>query len=158
MTVSTSTTASLQSVSNNHGILELLLIDHPSFASPVRIVNDTRDWTIGADTYIALPFTLKLPSQVQNENPRASIQIDNVGREISGLLEGLPTTDFLTATLRVVSRATPSVVDFEFIADLSAISVTPVALSASFGLDDTMRRSAVRLRFDPTTAPALFAG
>lgn len=156
--VSTTTISALQSTSDNQGILELLLIDHSSFSAPVRIVNDTRDWVIGSDTYIGLPFLLKLPNQAQKENPRATLQVDNVGRSLTKLLEGLPVGASLTATVRIVSRATPTVVDFEFIGQLTAITVTPTIMSCTFGLDDSMRRSAVLVRFDPTNAPALFVG
>lgn len=148
----------LQSISDPHGILELLLIEHPSFTSPVRVVNDTRDWRISGNVWVGLPFTLKLPSQVQKENPRASLVVDNVGRELTALLEDLPVGSALTATIRVATRATPTAVAFEFVGQLTNISINQTAMTCSFGNDDTMRQSAVRLRFDPTTAPALFAG
>jgi hypothetical protein len=158
MTVSQTTIASLQSTSDGYGILELLLIDHASFSSPVRVVNDTRDWVIGVDTFVGLPFSLKLPSQVQKEQPRATLQIDNIGRELTALVEALPVGASLTATIRVVSRATPTVTDYEFISQLSGINITPTVMSCVLGPDETMRQSAVRIRFDPVNAPALFAG
>ena len=150
--------AQLQSITDNHGFLELLVIDHASFTSPVRIVNDTRNWVIGADTYVALPFSIRLPTQAQQENPRAQIRIDNVGRELASAIEGLPVGASLVATLQMVSRATPSVVDYEFVAQLSGINMTPTQVSATMGPDDTMRQTAVRIRFDPVNAPALFQG
>lgn len=156
--VSQATTTALQSITDNHGILELLLIDHASFASPVRLVNDTRDWTIGADTYIGLPFRLKLPKQTSKENPRAQIQIDNIGREITSLLEGLPVGSSMLATIRIVGRSTPTVVDYEFVSPMSSISVTATVITATIGPDDSMRGAAVRVRYDPTNAPGLFSG
>lgn len=150
--------AQLQSVTDNHGFLELMVIDHASFASPVRIVNDTRDWTIGGNTYVALPFGIKLPTQAQQETPRAQIRIDNVGRELTAAIEGLPVGASLVATLQLVSRATPTVVDYEFVAQLSGINITPTMVTANMGVDDTMRQTAVRIRFDPVNAPALFQG
>lgn len=150
--------AQLQQVTDNHGFLELMVIDHASFASPVRIVNDTRDWVIGGHTYVALPFGVKLPTQAQQENPRAQIRIDNVGRELTSAIEGLPVGASLLATLQLVSRATPTVVDYEFIAQLSGINITPTLVTANMGPDDTMRQTAVRVRFDPVNAPALFQG
>lgn len=156
--VSQATTTALQSITDNHGILELLLIDHASFASPVRLVNDTRDWTIGADTYIGLPFRLKLPNQTSKENPRAQIQIDNIGREITSLLEGLPVGSSMLATIRIVGRSTPTVVDYEFVSPMSSISVTATVITATIGPDDSMRGAAVRVRYDPTNAPGLFSG
>lgn len=150
--------AQLQQVTDNHGFLELMVIDHASFASPVRIVNDTRDWVIGGHTYVALPFGVKLPTQAQQENPRAQIRIDNVGRDLTSAIEGLPVGASLLATLQLVSRATPTVVDYEFIAQLSGINITPTLVTANMGPDDTMRQTAVRIRFDPVNAPALFQG
>lgn len=150
--------AQLQQVTDNHGFLELMVIDHASFASPVRIVNDTRDWVIGGHIYVALPFGVKLPTQAQQENPRAQIRIDNVGRELTAAIEGLPVGASLLATLQLVSRATPTVVDYEFIAQLSGINITPTMVTANMGPDDTMRQTAVRIRFDPVNAPALFQG
>lgn len=150
--------AQLQQVTDNHGFLELMVIDHASFASPVRIVNDTREWVIGGETYVALPFGVKLPTQAQQENPRAQIRIDNVGRELTAAIEGLPVGASLLATLQLVSRATPTVVDYEFIAQLSGINITPTLVTANMGPDDSMRQTAVRIRFDPQNSPALFQG
>lgn len=150
--------AQLQQITDNHGFLELLLIDHASFSSPVRIVNDARDWTIGGVVFVGLPFAVKLPTQAQQETPRAQLRIDNVGRSLTAAIEGLPVGASMLATLRVVSRATPTVTDYEFVAQLSGISITPTLVTASMGPDDTMRQSAVRVRFDPANAPGLFAG
>lgn len=156
--VSSASRSQLQATDDPHGFIELLLIEHSSWPSPVRIVSDTRDWVIGGHTYIGLPVRFKLPSQAQGENPRARLQMDNVGRELTGLLEGLPVGASLLATLQVVSRATPEVVDYEFIALLGSISVTPTVVSAVMGPDDTLRQSAVRVRFDPANTPGIFPG
>ena len=158
MTVSNASRARLQASSDPHGFLELLLIEHASWTDPVRVVNDTRDWVIGGQTWIALPFRVRLPNQVQGESPRAQLQIDNVGRELTAAIEALPVGSTLLATLRIVSRATPSVVDCEFISLLGGISITPTAVTCTMGPDDTLRQSAVRVRFDPANAPGLFAG
>lgn len=151
-------TAQLQTISDGVGFLELLEIDHDSFASPVRVVNDTRNWTIGGNEYIGLPFRVKLPSQANKENPRAQLQIDNIGREITSLLEGFPVGASMLATIRIVSRSTPTVNDYEFVSPLSSISVTPTTITASIGPDEVMRGAAVRVRYDPFNAPGLFSG
>ena len=156
--VSAPSRAQLQASSDAHGFLELMTIEHASWTSPVRVVNDTRDWVIGGNTFIGLPFKLQLPNQAQGESPRAKLQIDNVGRSLTASLEALPPGAALLCTLQVVSRATPTVVDFDFVAQLGGISVTPTAVTCTLGPDDTLRQSAVRVRFDPATTPGLFAG
>lgn len=151
-------TAQLQTISDGVGFLELLEINHDSFTSPVLVVNDTRNWTIGGREYVGLPFRVKLPSQANKENPRAQLQIDNIGREITSLLEGLPVGASMLATIRIVSRSTPTVNDYEFVSPLSSISVTPTTVTASIGPDELMRGAAVRVRYDPQTASGLFSG
>ncbi len=158
MAVSSNSRSQLQSTSDGQGFLELLIIEHATWASPVRIVNDSRDWIIGGNTFVGLPVRIKLPSNTQGENPRARLQMDNVGRDLTSALEALPVGSTLLATLQLVSRATPTVVDYEFVAQLSGISVTPTVVSCTMGPDDTMRQSAVRVRFDPQNAPGLFPG
>lgn len=150
--------AQLQQVTDNHGFLELLVIEHESFESPVRIVSDTRDWVIGGETYVALQLGIKLPTQAQQENPRAQLRIGNVGRELTAAIEGLPVGSSLLATMQVVSRATPTVIDYEFVSPLSGLKADPTLFTANMGPDDTMRQTAVRMRFDPTNSPGLFQG
>ncbi len=158
MNVSRNTVSALQNVSDSHGILELLQIENESFSAPIRMVNDTRDWTINGINWIAFPCRLKLANEIQKESPRARLQIDNVGRLPIALIEGIPVGSTVMATIRLVSRSTPSVVDYEFVAQLSNIQATQTILSADMGPDSTMRKSAVQLRFDTKHAPGLFAG
>ncbi len=158
MTVSSTTISELQSVNNSRGILELLQIDNISFSSPIRMVNDTRDWLINGTTWVGFPFVLKLPSQIAKESPRAQLQIDNVGRLPIAYIEAIPAGSLVIATIRLVSRLNPNVIDYEFVAQLSNISANQYILSAEIGPDETMRKSAVQLRFDQVNSPGLFPG
>lgn len=156
MTVSTTTARQLQKVTDNGGVLMLLEINHASFSEPVRLVNDTRNITTLGHEWIALPYSITLPNDKAKEVPRARLQMDNVGREITADLEGLLPGEALKATITMVHRSTPGVIDFQFAAPLSGVRVDATTVSATMGRDDIMRMSAVLLRFDPATAPALF--
>ena len=138
------------------GVLQLLEIASPSMSTPVRVVGDTRDLVSNGVTYIGLPFTVGLPSDKAGEVPRAKLVVDNVGRDLTGVLEALPPGAVLTATIKVVHRSTPDVVDYQFVAPMNGVRVDMGRLSATMGPDDLMRRPAVLLRFDPTNSPALF--
>lgn len=156
MTVSTLTARNLHRTDDNGGILALLKIDHPDLSGPVRIVNDTRDLVTLGDTYIALPFEVKLPNDVSKEIPRAQLRVDNVGRELTAELERLSPGAALQATLMLVHRSTPGVVDYEFTSPLSGVHTDMGSIIAVMGPDDLMRRPAVAKRYDPVTAPGLF--
>lgn len=157
MSVTQNTAAALQRVDDNAGVLLLLSIEHPALSGPVHIVNDTRAVISNGVTYVALPFSVTLPNDKSKEAPRARLQMDNVGREITSELERLPPGAALQATLRIVYRATPDIVDYEFVSPLSGVHVDLLSVSSAMGPDDIMRRPATLLRFDPVTAPGLFA-
>ena len=149
--------AQLQRVDDPDGLLMLVLIDHPSFVGGIRIVQDTRDWTIGGTSYIGLPMSIQLPQDVDREASRAQLRIDNIGRDLLAELEGLPPGASLDVMLRLVSRAAPSVIEWEYMAGASAASVDTDAVALTLGDEELLRRNAVALRYDPTTAPGIFA-
>ena len=158
MSLTPSTVRALQRVDDTGGMLVLLDIDHPSLSGPVHIVNDTRGLTSRGIDYIALPFAVTLPQDKSKEIPRAQLQVDNVGRELTAELERLPPGAVLTATISIVYRCSPDTVEYAFTSPLSSVRATVQSVSASMGPDDVMRLPAVRVRFDPRTAPAVFPG
>lgn len=148
--------AQLQRVSDPSGMLVLLRLAHPSIDT-AYVVNDTRNWVIGATTWVGLPFRFTLPND-DAQAPQARIELDNVGRELTQALEALPPGGALQATFYLVSRDSPTVVQYEFGAPLSGVQVTTTTVTAVVGTDDELRMPAVALRYDQTTAPGLFEG
>lgn len=157
MVMSAATRARLQRTTDTSGLLLLLELSHPSIDT-ARVVNDTRDWVISGTTWVGLPFRVQLPTDATTQSPSARIEIDNVGRALVPVLDGLPPGAALQATFRLVARATPTVVDYEFSAPLSGVSVTPTTVQATVGTDDEDRMPAVMVRYDQLTVPGLFEG
>lgn len=158
MTLSTTAIRTLQRTDDPFGLLMLLTITGDGLGDTIRLVSDTSDCTSRWNVYLGLPFAWTLPEEAAGEVGRAQVQIDNVGREITAELERLPPGAELVATLEVVCRATPDVVDMSFTAPMSGVQATPLSITATVGEGDLMRLPAVDVRFDPFTAPGLFAG
>lgn len=146
----------LHRVDDPAGVLLLLQLSHPAMAT-AYVVNDTRDWTIGGQVYIGLPFRFRLPND-NSAAPAAQLEVDNVGRALTQALEQLPVGAALQAAIQIVSRATPTVVEWSFSAPLSNVSAGTALVTATIGADDELRAPAVKLRYDHTTAPGLFEG
>lgn len=153
--VTAATRAQLRRVTDNAGMLMLLVLSSPGMAT-ARVVNDTRDWVIGGETYIGLPFRVKLPQDVRGQPSRTMLVVDNVGRDLSDEIEARPPGALLMATMRMVSRARPTEVDYEFTSPLSGIKITTATVSAVLGNEDALQAPAVKVRFDPVTTPAVF--
>ena len=156
MSVSTTAAAGLPRVSDGQGLLTLLTITGGGIVTPIRLVNDTRNITSNSALFLGLPFEVVPPKQGTKETPRASLRIDNVGREIGQELEALQPGAELMATIQVIYRATPDVIEYEFTAPLSGVRANVFSISAVMGPTDLMRRPVVNVRFDPFTAPGLF--
>jgi hypothetical protein len=153
--VTAATRAQLRRVTDNAGMLMLLVITSPGMAT-ARVVNDTRDWVISGDTYIGLPFGVKLPQDVRGQPSRATLMLDNVGRDLGAEIEARPPGAVLMATMRAVSRARPTEVDYEFTSALSGVKVTTATISAVLGNEDALQAPAVKVRYDPATTPSVF--
>jgi len=158
MSVSRSSRVQLHRLNDPRGFLLFLSIDSPYLSAPVRVVRDTRNRTVGGVDFQALPFEITLPQDAQKEHARSQIEMDNVGRDVLGELEALPVGEALDVTLRIASRATPEMTDYEFTGAMSKATATYGKIAIAIGDDALFRMPAVLLRYDSETAPGLFAG
>ena len=145
-----------QRVTDTTGTLLFLEVSAPSFAETLRIVNDTKDWTSNGLLYIGVPFGFKLPDDVAGQTPRAVLTLENVGRGITDDLETLGPQDVVTAKLKISDRADPNVIERIYILPMTQVSVNTKTATAQCGYDSLMRQQAVRLRYNPFTAPGAF--
>jgi hypothetical protein len=149
-------TYSLQTTDDPHGMVSLVQLKASHLAETIRLVADTRDWTIAGLTYTALPMSIRLPTQDGGETPAAQLVLDNVGRTFSELLEGMGTTDTITVTLSVADRNNTATKTDLFVGRMSSVQINARTMQATISDDATMRQAAVRRRFDITTAPGLW--
>ena len=67
--------------------LVLLEITHPNLSTPVRVVGDTQDLVSNGVTFVAMGFRVRLPDEINGQQPRAELAVDNVGRELMQWIE-----------------------------------------------------------------------
>lgn len=145
-----------QRVTDTTGILLFLEISAPSFPNPLRIVNDTQDWTSKGIVYLGAPFEFKLPNDTKGQTPRAQLVVDNVGRGISEDLESIGPNEVLMARLMVSDRADPNTIERDYFLPVSSVTITGATASAQCGVDYIMRQQAVKLRANQFTLPGIF--
>lgn len=149
-------TEKLQRVTDADGILVLLEMTAPSFGATLRLVNDTRDWVSGGETYIGFPFRFRLPNDSAGVAPRAQLEIDNVGREMTADLESLAPNEIITATIRIADKANPDSIFQSIPLPITHVSVTPSVVTADCGVEHIMLQAAVKLRANAFTLPGIF--
>ena len=63
-------------------LIVLVTIDHADLAAPIRVCSNSADVVSRGDTFLAFPFEITLPDDVEGQGPRASLIIDAVDQSI----------------------------------------------------------------------------
>lgn len=134
----------------------LLTIEHPALLLPVRVINDTVGLTSGGSLYVAYPFSCTLPDDFEGQLPRASLVIDNVGRDLMYWIETSGGGQGSTATFAQVMRSRPDVIEWSITMFLYNIVADVQHVSAELGFANFFGRPSVQMSFRPDTAPGCF--
>lgn len=75
----------LENESSPHALLAFLTIEHPSLATPIRVVSDVMSYQVGGVIFEGIPFGIK--QLTDNEaGPRTQISVQNLDRRIGEAL------------------------------------------------------------------------
>lgn len=121
----------------------------------IRLVNDTKNLTIGADTYNSGRFDVKLPNQ-DDKIPSARIVIDNIGR---ALIQFLDTIDYgRNSTLTVILVTDGGVVQSRETFKVMEVQISQEIISVGLGYEFGLDRKAVNLYYTPEENEGAFPG
>lgn len=134
----------------------LLEISHAQLATPVRVVNDTEDIVSDGDTYTAFAFRVALPSDIAGQLPRATLTLDNIGRELTQWIDNSNGGVGAQVRLMQVMRDTPDVIEYEITLDLLNVTQTVSEITGELGYDDTLNLAGLPITYRPDVAPGLF--
>jgi len=80
--VSATGLASILAESTSEVWLIALKIDHVDLASPIYLVHNNQDLTLGGQAHTAYPFSVSLPSDDVDAPPTAKLIVDNISRTL----------------------------------------------------------------------------
>lgn len=146
----------LLATSADEPFLVALEIIHPDLAVPVRVVNNTESVTIQGNEFIACPFQLTLPEDVDRQVPKAKLSVDNIGRELTQWLEVSGGGKGAKCRILQVVPSSPDIIEYDMTLDLTGLSIDNMAVSGDLGFQETLNQSAVAIRYDPISSPALW--
>lgn len=156
MTYTNKARRNLLATSAEEPILELLEITHKDLAVPIRVVNDVENITVLGNEYIACPFTLTRPDDVDQQTPTAKLSVDNIGRELTQWLEFSNGGKGARCRIMAVLRSEPNVLQFDMTLDLAGLSIDNLTVSGQLGFQNTLMQPAVTVRYDPLTSPGVW--
>lgn len=136
--------------------LLLLEINHVDLTTPIRVVNDNQDLVHNGNTFTAMAFRATLPDDLEQGNPRATLAVDNVGRELTQWLELSGGGRGATVRMVQVLRSVPNTVEWDVTLDLADVQVNLLEVSGSLGFEDILNLPGIPLTYRPDVAPGIF--
>lgn len=135
--------------------LLLLTIDHASLAAPIRAVNNLTDITSNGETFVAFPFRIQPPDELDDSSPRMRLQIDNVDRTIVASIRRL--TSPPTVQLDVCVASQPDLIEASFPGfTLRQAQYDALTVEGDLSLDDIVTEPFPEGSFTPQYFPGLF--
>lgn len=157
------------SAPSNDVILHTLEIYHPTFASPIRVVRDTADFTATLEasaprnpsasvTFVGYSFDIVPPDVSDKALPQCVIEIDNVSRDILANVEAaMGSTELITAIYRAYLASDTSGPQNDPPLTLTIFQITAnlFRIRATAGFPDLMNRRFPKLEYTAETFPGL---
>lgn len=136
--------------------LLLLEINHPALPEPVRVIQDNQNLTCNGHKYIACPFRCELPDDFEAQLPRATLAIDNIGKELMYWIETSAGGQGSVVTFRQVMCSRPDLIEWSITMNLYNVSANFKEVTGDLGYDNLFGRPAVQMLYKPDTAPGCF--
>lgn len=146
----------IQKISNAGGVMLYLEIWSSGFEGTLRLVNDTRDWTLNGVSYTGFPFKFTPPDDSDSGTEEATLVIDNIGREILQSVEELGPNTVIMAKIMMTSRSDPSNIFYTFSIPMTSLTVDQSTITAKCGYKYITSQRSVKKTFNKNTAPGIF--
>lgn len=135
--------------------LVLLELNHSSWSTPVRLVDNREDITSNSNVYQAFPFQITMPDDSEDREPSARIVIDNVDRS---LIEAIRTTHGpIDCTVSVITDQAPNSVEWGPLSlQIRGITYNAQTIEGNLTYSAFTSEPFPYRTFDPTLFPGLF--
>jgi hypothetical protein len=153
--LSSTAAAALYAPETGEVFLMLLTIAHAALTPSLRFANNTVDVMSRGDTYLGWPFQMMLPSELDDQLPTVTLQIDNVDRRIMEGVRAL--TSPPSVMLEVVLASSPDTVEAgPFAFTLRGCDYDALVVSGSLSFEDVLNEPYPAQTFTPGRFPGLF--
>jgi hypothetical protein len=134
----------------------LLEINHPDLVDPVRVVNWSDDIMHLGNVFTAVGFEITPPGDFSQGLPRASLAIDNIGRELMDWLELSKGGRGATVRMIQVLPSDPDTIEWDLTMNLENVGTDFQRVSGELAWRDLLNLPGVALSFTPDIAPGLY--
>lgn len=133
-----------------------LVIDHPSFAAPIRLAYDTAALVRAAGTYLPFAFEVTLPDQRDDQLPQVKITIDNTDLSVAQAIRSISGQP--TVTLDVVLASQPDTIEagpFYFVLSDAQADANTITGTLAYE-EDIFSQQVPGQTYLPTNSPGMY--
>jgi len=154
-TLSPELLAQIFAQSSNDPFLTLVTLTHESFATPIRLVNNSKPITSRGNEYLAFPMKIRLPVDDGETVRDFAIEFDNASLELIEEIRSV--TSQIGIKLEMILASMPDVVQMEQ-ADLKIITLNYNAtkITARVVLDSFLSVELTSEKYNPSNFPGIF--
>lgn len=137
-------------------MLPFVKIEHPSFASPIRLTVNAEAITRSDGDYMPYGFRINLPKQADDETPQMQMEVDNVDLAVNDAIRGI--TGAPTVTFDVALASSPDTPEAgPFVMDLQNATANAQSITGTLGYEQGLFDQEVPgQRYQPTNSPGLY--
>jgi len=155
-TVSEAAVRAMFDQETTEAFLVKLEIDHSTWGTPYRFINDRADHTDGSSVeWIGYPFKIRLPDDRDDEAPIAELSIDNVDRQIVQAVREIQSPPSITLWV-VLGSDIDDVVAGPYEFSLNSVKWDSLVVSGSLEYEPILNIRYPQDRFTYLTTPGLF--
>lgn len=140
----------------NESPLVLLEIEHPMLTDVLRLVSDNADLLSNGENYLAMNFRFERQSDIQNELPKVSLIVPNIGRTLTKWVDGSGGGRDAKITAKLARRSTPDVIEESIQFGVSSVNLNVREINFSLVIQNNLVKRSMRFTYDTKRAPGLF--
>ena len=97
-----------------------------------------------------------MPSDFEGQIPKATLSVDNIGRELTQWIEAAAGAEGATVRLMQVMPSAPDLIEWEITMELSNLKLDTWQVSGQLGFEDLLGKPACPMVYNKHTAPGIF--
>ena len=133
----------------------LLTITHANLSDSIRVANNLEPIISNSATYNACPFDIKLPNDLDEGVPGATLRINNVSQDVVIAVREIDTPAIVN--IQIVLASNPDLVEIEYLGlELRNVRGDAGSIEGVLGYDDLLLEAFPIGSFGPSYFPGLF--
>ena len=153
--VSAELKAAIYAPETNEEFIVLLTLSHTDLSVPIRVNSSGAEIISRSNTFLAFPFSITLPDDVDGQPPRAKLTIDNIDRIIVQTIRTISSAP--SVLVEIVRESAPDTVEASFPDfKMTGVSYNQNTVEGELTVEEFMGEPYPARVFSPADFPALF--